>query len=112
MISWSANSSKRGRFSMSVTRTPSVANKFVLTLLPLWASYLARVYAWIVILQDGGTLSWTFHKLGLGSPNIGYSNTAMWIVFSASDGAQRQTADSSRRRSWALAAFLPRAVAP
>jgi putative spermidine/putrescine transport system permease protein len=55
---------------------------FTAVLLPLWASYLARVYAWIVILQRGGTLSWTFHKLGLGSPNIGYSNTAMWIVFS------------------------------
>jgi putative spermidine/putrescine transport system permease protein len=55
---------------------------FTAVLLPLWASYLARVYAWIVILQKGGTLSWTFQKLGLGSVNIGYSNTAMWIVFS------------------------------
>ncbi len=55
---------------------------FTAVLLPLWASYLARVYAWIVILQKGGTLSWTFEKLGLGSVNIGYTNTAMWIVFS------------------------------
>jgi putative spermidine/putrescine transport system permease protein len=35
-----------------------------------------------VILQQGGTLDWTFGKLGLGPPDIGYSNTAMWIVFS------------------------------
>lgn len=55
---------------------------FVAVLLPLWASYLARVYAWIVILQKGGTLSWTFSKLGLGAVNIGYTNTAMWLVFS------------------------------
>jgi len=55
---------------------------FTLILLPLWASYLARVYAWIVILQKGGTLSWTFQHLGLGAVNIGYSNTAMWLVFS------------------------------
>jgi putative spermidine/putrescine transport system permease protein len=55
---------------------------FTAVLLPLWASYLARVYAWIVILQKGGTLSWTFQKLGLGSVNVGYTNTAMWIVFS------------------------------
>jgi putative spermidine/putrescine transport system permease protein len=54
---------------------------FTAVLLPLWASYLARVYAWIVILQKGGTLSWSFHKLGLGSVNIGYTNTAMWLVF-------------------------------
>ena len=55
---------------------------FTAVLLPLWASYLARVYAWIVILQKGGTLSWFFTKLGLGAVNIGYTNTAMWLVFS------------------------------
>ncbi|MGH3412528.1 MAG: ABC transporter permease [Marmoricola sp.] len=53
-----------------------------LTVLPLWASYLARVYAWIVILQKGGALSWTAGKLGVGPIDIAYSNTAMWIVFS------------------------------
>jgi putative spermidine/putrescine transport system permease protein len=55
---------------------------FTAVLLPLWASYLARVYAWIVILQKGGTLSWAFQKAGLGPVNIGYTNTAMWLVFS------------------------------
>src|SRR5579862_4490653 len=49
---------------------------FTAVLLPLWASYLARVYAWVVILQKGGPVDLAF---GL---NIGYSNTAMWIVFS------------------------------
>jgi len=55
---------------------------FTAIMLPLWASYLARVYAWIVILQKGGVLSWSFQKLGLGAVNVGYTNTAMWIVFS------------------------------
>lgn len=55
---------------------------FTAVLLPLWASYLARVYAWIVILQKGGTLSWSFQQAGLGSVNIGYTNIAMWLVFS------------------------------
>ena len=55
---------------------------FVAVLLPLWASYLARVYAWIVILQKGGAVAWALSHLGLGSPDIAYSNTAMWIVFS------------------------------
>jgi putative spermidine/putrescine transport system permease protein len=55
---------------------------FTAVLLPLWASYIARVYAWIVILQKGGTLSWFFSKIGLGAVNIGYTNTAMWVVFS------------------------------
>jgi putative spermidine/putrescine transport system permease protein len=55
---------------------------FVLVLLPLWASYLARVYAWRLILNNDGLLNWTLHKLGLPSAGIAYSNTAMWIVFS------------------------------
>ena len=41
-----------------------------------------RVYAWIVILTKDGTLDWTTQHLGLGTPNIAYTNVAMWIVFS------------------------------
>ena len=55
---------------------------FVLTLLPLWASYLARVYAWRLILDHDGILNWTLQKLGLPAANIAYTNTAVWIVFS------------------------------
>jgi putative spermidine/putrescine transport system permease protein len=55
---------------------------FVLVLLPLWASYLARVYAWRLILNSGGLLNWSLHKVGLPSAGIAYTNTAMWIVFS------------------------------
>ena len=55
---------------------------FVLTLLPLWASYLARVYAWQLILNHDGVLNWTLQKLGLPAANIGYTNIAVWIVFS------------------------------
>ena len=55
---------------------------FVLVLLPLWASYLARVYAWRLILNSDGLLNWTLGKLGLPPANIAYTNTAMWIVFS------------------------------
>jgi putative spermidine/putrescine transport system permease protein len=54
---------------------------FVAVLLPLWASYLARVYAWIVILTKGGTLNWAFRHVGLPEPDIGYTHTAMWLVF-------------------------------
>ncbi len=55
---------------------------FVLVLLPLWSSYLARVYSWRLILSKDGALNWTTDKLHLGSLNLGYSNVAMWIVFS------------------------------
>jgi putative spermidine/putrescine transport system permease protein len=55
---------------------------FVLVLLPLWASYLARVYAWRLILNSDGLLNWSLHKAGLPSAGLAYTNTAMWIVFS------------------------------
>jgi putative spermidine/putrescine transport system permease protein len=55
---------------------------FVLVLLPLWASYLARVYAWQLILNHDGLLNWTANKLGLPAANLLYTNTAIWIVFS------------------------------
>src|SRR3954453_21796480 len=55
---------------------------FVAVLIPLWTSYLVRVYAWRLILAKDGILNWTLDKVGLGSVNVAYSNTAMWIVFS------------------------------
>ncbi len=55
---------------------------FAAVLLPLWASYLARVYAWILILNHSGVLNWSLQSIGLPSANIGYTNTAMWLVFS------------------------------
>jgi putative spermidine/putrescine transport system permease protein len=69
-------------YFMARVATRRVRNAlFVAVLLPLWASYLARVYAWIVILTKDGTLDWVTQRLGLGSPNIAYTNLAMGIVF-------------------------------
>jgi len=55
---------------------------FVLVLLPLWSSYLVRVYAWRQILDHDGVLNWSLEKLGLPAANIAYTNTAVWLVFS------------------------------
>jgi putative spermidine/putrescine transport system permease protein len=55
---------------------------FAAVLLPLWASYLARVYSWILILNHSGLLNWSMQSIGLPAPNLGYTNFAMWIVFS------------------------------
>jgi putative spermidine/putrescine transport system permease protein len=54
---------------------------FVLVLLPLWASYLARVYAWRLILSNDGILNWTLNGLGLPDANVAYTNVAVWLVF-------------------------------
>ena len=55
---------------------------FTLVLVPLWSSYLARVYAWRLIFANDGALNWMLHLFGFGSLHIGYTNWAMWIVFS------------------------------
>jgi len=51
-------------------------------LLPLWSSYLVRIYAWQTILAHDGAINWALNGIGLPSLNLAYTNTAMWIVFS------------------------------
>jgi len=55
---------------------------FVMVLLPLWSSYLVRVYAWRLILSQDGALNWVLHGLGLPAAGLAYTNTAVWLVFS------------------------------
>ena len=60
-------------------RTRSVL--FMLCLLPLWASYLVRVYAWRVILSPNGPLDWTVGLFGLGPAGLYPSDLGLGIVF-------------------------------
>jgi len=62
-----AGTRKRGLLTVSV-------------LLPLWSSYLVKVYAWYVILAEDGVLNWLLAPFGLSGP--GYGDVATWIVFS------------------------------
>ena len=55
---------------------------FAAVLLPLWASYLARLYAWVLILNHSGLLNWSLQSIGLPAANIGYTQVAVWLVFS------------------------------
>src|SRR2546421_6747572 len=50
--------------------------------LPLWSSYLVRVYAWRTILSGDGVLNWSLHQIHLGSVNLGFSRWSLRIVFS------------------------------
>jgi putative spermidine/putrescine transport system permease protein len=54
---------------------------FVGILLPLWASYLAKVYAWLLIFGHDGVLNWTLGKVDLGPLNLNFTNTAVFVVF-------------------------------
>jgi putative spermidine/putrescine transport system permease protein len=69
-------------FMARVARPRSRAVLFVLVLLPLWSSYLVRVYIWRLILNENGVLNWTLRKLGLPAAHLPYSNYAVWLTFS------------------------------
>ena len=52
----------------------------VAVLLPLWSSYLVKVYSWRTMLSADGVINWALEPFGLHGP--GYGNTAVWLVMS------------------------------
>jgi putative spermidine/putrescine transport system permease protein len=67
---------------------------YVGVMLPMWTSYLVKVYAWRLILAKQGIVSWGFASLGLdstleaalatpviGGPSLASSYIGMFIVF-------------------------------
>lgn len=67
-------------FMAKVARGRSKGLLVVAVLMPLWSSYLVKVYAWRAILSEDGVLNWALHPLGLSGP--GYGNVAVWLVMS------------------------------
>ncbi|MFL5844564.1 MAG: ABC transporter permease [Solirubrobacteraceae bacterium] len=68
-------------FYMAKVATPRVRNLLVVAvLLPLWSSYLVKVYAWRTILNEEGILNWVLNPFGLSGPGFGL--VATWLVFS------------------------------
>ena len=53
----------------------------VAVLLPLWAAYLVKVYAWRAILQGNGVLEWALAPFGVEAPGLGQILNS-WIVLS------------------------------
>jgi putative spermidine/putrescine transport system permease protein len=52
----------------------------VAVVIPLWANYLVRVFAWKLILTPTGFLAWWTEKLGFNL-QLGNSNWAIWLTF-------------------------------
>src|SRR5689334_3185065 len=50
----------------------------VAVLMPLWASYLVKVYAWRTMFANDGILNWMLDPFGLSVPSSGYIR--VWIV--------------------------------
>jgi putative spermidine/putrescine transport system permease protein len=68
-------------FYMAKVASPRVrALLVVAVLMPLWSSYLVKVYAWRTILNEDGILNWALEPFGMKGP--GFGNVATWLVFS------------------------------
>lgn len=75
--------------------SPRMKTLLVLTILmPLWSSYLVRVYSWKLILAKEGVAAWGLDRVRLtgvldwilstpvvGGPSLSQSYLGMWIVF-------------------------------
>jgi putative spermidine/putrescine transport system permease protein len=71
-----------GYFMARIASGRSRTFLFVAVLLPLWSSYLIRVYIWRLILNQDGVLNWFLGSVGLPPVHLAYTNWAVWIVFS------------------------------
>jgi putative spermidine/putrescine transport system permease protein len=62
--------------------TPRVRNALLIAVvLPLWANYLVRIFAWKIILTPSGFLNWLVELAGAGSLQLGRSNWSVWLTF-------------------------------
>jgi putative spermidine/putrescine transport system permease protein len=73
---------------------PRKAALYILVMLPLWSSYLVRLYAWKLLLAREGAISWAAQQLHLtwlldavlslpavGGPSLSFSSLGTFIVF-------------------------------
>jgi putative spermidine/putrescine transport system permease protein len=67
-------------YMAKIARRRARALLVVAVLMPLWSSYLVKVYAWRIILAEDGILNWALGPFGLSGP--GFGNVATWLVFS------------------------------
>jgi len=52
----------------------------VAVLMPLWASYLVKIFAWRTILQGNGVLAWVLSPFGISGPGTDELMNS-WLVF-------------------------------
>jgi len=67
-------------YMAKVARRRARALLVILIVMPLWSSYLVKVYSWRIILAEDGILNWALAPFGLHGP--GFGNVATWLVFS------------------------------
>jgi putative spermidine/putrescine transport system permease protein len=67
-------------YYMARVASPRARNLLVVAVvMPLWASYLVKAYAWRTILSGSGAINWALDPIGLSFD--GYSTAGLWLVF-------------------------------
>ena len=69
-------------YYMARVASPRIRGMLIVAiLLPLWAAYLVKIYAWRAILQGNGILEWALSPFGIEAPGLGQVLNS-WIVLS------------------------------
>jgi putative spermidine/putrescine transport system permease protein len=67
---------------MAKIASPRVRRLLVISvLMPLWASYLVKAYAWRGMFAEGGVIDWLGAPFGLGSPGFGLTATTITLAY-------------------------------
>jgi putative spermidine/putrescine transport system permease protein len=67
-------------YYMARIASPRTRNLLVVAILmPLWANYLVKVYAWRTMLSDGGVINWALEPFSASFD--GYSTFGLWLTF-------------------------------
>lgn len=69
-------------FFMAKVASPRVQRILVIAvLMPLWASYLVKAYAWRSVLSQDGILEWMLAPFGLHTPGYGLTATIITLSY-------------------------------
>jgi len=67
---------------MAKVASPRVQRLLVIAvLMPLWASYLVKAYAWRGMFSEGGLISWLAAPFGLNTPGYGLVATTIVLAY-------------------------------
>ncbi|MEO5834883.1 MAG: ABC transporter permease [Nakamurella sp.] len=69
-------------FFMAKVASPRLQRVLVIAvLMPLWASYLVKAYAWRSVLSNGGLWDWVGAPFGVNSPGYGLTATVITLAY-------------------------------
>lgn len=68
-------------FTIAKVATPRGRQLLLIAVvLPLWAAYVVKVYAWRTILAEEGILNWMLSPVGMRGPGLGQGLTGIWLT--------------------------------